>query len=87
MRLGRSSEHGLRLIIARATAGDAIWFKATIAASQTSPPAEVIRTPWRCVGPKPSASSPNPPKPYSCSASIRTTTGTDPPNPPTLTSN
>ncbi len=30
MRLGRSSEHGLKLIIARATAGDAIWFKATI---------------------------------------------------------
>ena len=30
MRLGRNSEHGLKLIIARATAGDAIWFKATI---------------------------------------------------------
>ena len=30
MRLGRSSEHGLKLIIARANAGDAIWFKATI---------------------------------------------------------
>ena len=30
MRLGRTSEHGLKLIIARATAGDAIWFKATI---------------------------------------------------------
>jgi hypothetical protein len=30
VRLGRSSEHGLKLIIARATAGDAIWFKATI---------------------------------------------------------
>ena len=29
-RLGRSNEHGLKLIIARATAGDAIWFKATI---------------------------------------------------------
>ena len=28
--LGRSSEHGLKLIIARAAAGDAIWFKATI---------------------------------------------------------
>jgi hypothetical protein len=30
VRLGRSSEHGLKMIIARATAGDAIWFKATI---------------------------------------------------------
>jgi hypothetical protein len=27
VRLGRSSEHGLKLIIARAAAGDAIWFK------------------------------------------------------------
>ena len=30
VRLGRGLEHGLKLIIARATAGDAIWFKATI---------------------------------------------------------
>ena len=30
MRLGRNSEHGLKLIIARAAAGDALWFKATI---------------------------------------------------------
>jgi hypothetical protein len=30
VRLGRGSEHGLKLIIARASAGDAIWFKATI---------------------------------------------------------
>jgi hypothetical protein len=30
VRLGRKSEHGLTLIIARAAAGDAIWFKATI---------------------------------------------------------
>jgi len=30
VRLGRNSEHGLKIIIARATAGDAIWFKATI---------------------------------------------------------
>ena len=30
VRLGRASEHGLKLIIARATAGDAIWFKATV---------------------------------------------------------
>ena len=30
VRLGRASEHGLKLIIARATAGDAIWFQATI---------------------------------------------------------
>ena len=30
VRLGRSSEHGLKLIIARAAAGDAIWFKATV---------------------------------------------------------
>ena len=30
VRLSRNSEHGLKLIIARAAAGDAIWFKATI---------------------------------------------------------
>jgi hypothetical protein len=30
VRLGSGSEHGLKLIIARAAAGDAIWFKATI---------------------------------------------------------
>jgi hypothetical protein len=30
VRLGRNSEHGPKIIIARATAGDAIWFKATI---------------------------------------------------------
>src|SRR4249920_3246994 len=30
VRLGRSTEHGLKLIIARAAAGDALWFKATI---------------------------------------------------------
>jgi hypothetical protein len=30
VRLGRSSEHGLKLIIARAAAGDAIWFKAAV---------------------------------------------------------
>jgi hypothetical protein len=30
VRLGRNSEHGLKLIIARAAAGDAIWFKATV---------------------------------------------------------
>jgi hypothetical protein len=30
VRLGRKSEQGLKLIIARATAGDAIWFKATV---------------------------------------------------------
>ena len=30
VRLGRASEHGLKLIIARATAGDALWFKATV---------------------------------------------------------
>jgi hypothetical protein len=30
VRLGRGSEHGLKLIIARASAGDAIWFKATV---------------------------------------------------------
>jgi hypothetical protein len=30
VRLGRTSEHGLKLIIARATAGDAIWFKAAV---------------------------------------------------------
>jgi hypothetical protein len=30
VRLGRNSEHGLKLIIARAAARDAIWFKATI---------------------------------------------------------
>jgi Domain of unknown function (DUF222) len=30
VRLGRASEHGLKVIIARATAGDAIWFTATL---------------------------------------------------------
>lgn len=30
MRLGRKSEHGLKLIVARAAAGHAIWFKAVI---------------------------------------------------------
>ena len=30
VRLGSTSEHGLKLIIARAAAGDALWFKATI---------------------------------------------------------
>jgi Domain of unknown function (DUF222) len=30
VRLGRTSEYGLKLIIARASAGDAIWFKATV---------------------------------------------------------
>jgi hypothetical protein len=30
VRLGRASEHGLKLIVARAAAGDAIWFKAAI---------------------------------------------------------
>ncbi len=30
VRLGRITEHGLKLVIARAAAGDAIWFKATI---------------------------------------------------------
>jgi hypothetical protein len=30
VRLGRTSDHGLKLIIARAAAGDAIWFKATV---------------------------------------------------------
>jgi hypothetical protein len=30
VRLGRNSEHGLKFIIGRATAGDAIWFKAAI---------------------------------------------------------
>jgi hypothetical protein len=30
VRLGHTSQHGLKLIIARAAAGDAIWFKATI---------------------------------------------------------
>ncbi len=30
VRLGRNSQHGLKLIIARASAGDAIWFKATV---------------------------------------------------------
>ena len=30
VQLGRKSEHGLKLIIAKAAAGDAIWFKATI---------------------------------------------------------
>ena len=87
VRLGRNSEHGLKLIIARATAGDAIWFKATIdriadilTHQGDTDPVEVRRS-------KPSASSPNPPEPCSCSANTNTMIGTDPPNPPNLQRN
>ena len=85
VRLGRSSEHGLKLIIARANAGDAIWFKATIDRM-----ADILarqgdtHTPSRCAAPKPSASSPNPPMPSTCCVNTKTTTGTDLPNPPIL---
>jgi hypothetical protein len=74
------------MIIARASAGDAICFKAVIdriadilSRQGDTESADVRRS-------KPSASSPNPPKPSNCSANTKTTTGTDPPNPPTLTS-
>ena len=86
VRLGRKSEHGLKLIIARATAGDAIWLKATIdriadiLGRKATPIASIS------AGPRPSASSPNLPKRCSCSANIKTTIGTDPPNPMILTS-
>ena len=45
MRLGRNSEHGLKMIITRATAGDAIWFKATIdrIADILAQPAQALR--------------------------------------------
>jgi Domain of unknown function (DUF222) len=81
VRLGRNSEHGLKLIIARAAAGDAIWFKATVdriadilAKQGDTDTVEVRRS-------KPSASSPNLPKRCSCSANTKLMTGTDPPNP------
>jgi hypothetical protein len=45
VRLGRASEQGLKLIIARATAGDAIWFKATGPAAG----AAAAALPGRCV--------------------------------------
>ena len=84
VRLGRNSEHGLKLIIARAAAGDAIWFKATIdriadiLTQQGDPdPVEIRRS--KAIG-----ILANPPTPSSCSANTNTTTGTDPPNPPTL---
>jgi hypothetical protein len=80
VRLGRTSEHGLKLIIARAAAGHAIWCKATIDGSPTSSPGKATPTRSRCAAPKPSASSPNPPKPSSCCANTKQTTGTDPQN-------
>ena len=82
VRLGRTSEHGLKLIIARAAAGHAIWFKATVdriadilARQGDTDPVDV------CAAPKPSASSPNPPTPSNCCANTKQMTGTDPPNP------
>jgi hypothetical protein len=57
VRLGRTSEHGLKLIIARAAAGDAIWFTATVDRIADIWPAKAISTRWRCAAPKPSASS------------------------------
>ena len=87
VRLGRTSEHGLKLIIARATAGDAMCFKAIIdriaeiLGRQSDTDTVEVR------GPKQSASWPNPPTPYRCCVPIRTTPGTDPPNPTIATPN
>ena len=85
MRLGRASEHGLKLIIARAAAGDAIWFKATIdriadilARQGDTDPVEVRRS--KAIG-----ILAQPAEACSCCATTKTTTGTDPPNPPTAT--
>jgi hypothetical protein len=84
VRLGRTSEHGLKLIIARATAGDAIWFKATIdriaeilGKQGDTDTVEVRRS-------KPLASWLNPRLRCCCCVSTKTTTGTDPPNLPIL---
>ena len=81
VRLGRTSEHGLKLIIARAAAGDAIWFKATIdriaeiLGKQGDTDTIEVRRSRR-----PSGFSPNPPWPCSCCANTKMTTATDPPN-------
>ena len=46
VRLGRSSAHGLKLIIARAAAGDALWFKAIRDPRSTRPsPAAALPAP------------------------------------------
>jgi hypothetical protein len=68
------------MIIARATAGDAIWFKATIDRIADILAWQGDNDPSTYAALKPSASSPNPPKPSNCSANTKTTTGTDPPN-------
>jgi Domain of unknown function (DUF222) len=82
VRLGRSSEYGLKLIIARATAGDAIWFKATIDRIADILAAEAITTPSGYAGLKRSAFWLNLPKRRGCCVSTKTTTaGTAPPNP------
>ena len=84
VRLGRSSEHGLKLIIARANAGDAIWFKATIdriadilARQGDSDPVEVRRS--KAIG-----ILAQPAHALECCVAIKMATGTDPPNPPIL---
>ena len=85
VRLGRNSEHGLKLIIARAAAGDALWFKATIDRIADILAKQGDDDPWTCAAPKPSASSPNPLWPCSCCVSTKMTTGTDQPNHPNQT--
>ena len=65
VRLGRTSEHGLsehglKLIIARATAGDAIWFKATIDRIADILTRQGDDDPSTYAAPTPSASSPQP---------------------------
>jgi hypothetical protein len=84
VRLGRSSEHGLKLIIARANAGDAIWFKATIdriadilARQGDSDPVEVRRS--KAIG-----ILAQPAQALELLVAIKMATGTDPPNPPIL---
>ena len=61
--------------------------KPPLIGSPTSSPGKVMLTLLRCGVPKPSGSSPNPPKRCNCSASIKTTTGTEPPNPPIMPRN
>ena len=83
VRLGRKSEHGLKLIIAKAAAGDAIWFKATIdriadilAKQGDTDTIDVRRS--KAIG----ILAHTRPEPCSCCASTKTTTGTDEPNHP-----
>ena len=67
------SEDGLKTLIAKAAAGDVVWFMATInrIADILTARATLIRS--VCADPKPSASSPNPPSRCTCSSPTATT--------------